>query len=95
MPKRTSSSCSVRGAIKKFNELKYMTDIPHKVSTGNKFVDKTVAKYGVKIANGLVKSPKGRIVVKVAEKAYPYVEKGGANIARAKAAFNSVCSGKK
>ncbi|MCI5544681.1 MAG: hypothetical protein MR368_04325 [Azospirillum sp.] len=33
MPTKTSNKCSVRGVINKFNELKYMTDIPHTIST--------------------------------------------------------------
>lgn len=40
MPRKTNNNCSVKSFINKFNELKYMTDIPHTVSTGNKFVDK-------------------------------------------------------
>lgn len=91
MPRKTSNNCSTRGFINKFNELQYMTDIPHSISTGNKFIDKTVAKYGAKIVSVAVKSPKGKIAVKVGEKAYPYIEKGGANIARAKTAYNEVC----
>lgn len=94
-PRKTNNNCSVKSFINKFNELKYMTDIPHTVSTGNKFVDKNIAKYGAKVISGLVKSPKGKIAVKVGEKAYPYIEKGGANIARAKAAYNEVCKRKK
>ena len=69
MPRKTNNNCSVKSFINKFinkfNELKYMTDIPHTVSTGNKFVDKNIAKYGAKVISGLVKSPKGKIAVKV------------------------------
>ena len=72
----------------KFNELKYMTDIPHSISTGNKFVDKKIAKYGAQILGTLIKDPKIRFVVKAAEKIYPYAEEGGANIARVKAAYD-------
>lgn len=95
MPTKTSNKCSVRGVINKFNELKYMTDIPHTISTGNKFIDKTIARYGAKIVNSAVKSPKGKIAVKVGKKAYPYIEKGGTNIARINAAYNEVCKRKK
>lgn len=31
-----SGCCSIKGVAKKFKELKYMTDISHTVSTGNK-----------------------------------------------------------
>ena len=95
MPTKKSNNCSVRGFINKFNELKYMTDMPRTISTGNKLIDKTIAKYGAKIVSGLVKTPKGRFAVKVGEKVYPYIENGGANIARAKAAYNEVCKRKK
>lgn len=95
MPRKTNNNCSARGFISKFNELKYMTDIPHTISTGNKIIDKNIAKYGAKIVNGIVKSPKGKLAVKAGEKAYPYIENGGANIARAKAAYNEVCKRKK
>lgn len=95
MPKKTNNNCSARKLINKFNELKYMTDIPHTISTGNKLIDKTIAKYGAKIVSVGVKSPKGKIAVKIGEKAYPYIEKGGANIARAKAAYKEVCKRKK
>ena len=57
---------------------------PNTISTGNKFIDKNLAKYGAKAVGTVVKIPKGKIVVKAAEKAYPYIEKGSANIARAK-----------
>lgn len=95
MAKKTNNNCSVIGFINKFNGLKYMTDIPHTISTGNKFIDKNIAKYGAKIVSGLAKSPKEKLALKVAEKAYPYIEKGGANIARARAAYNEVCKRKK
>ena len=73
MPRKTNNNCSVKSFINKFNELKYMTYIPHTVSTGNKFVDKNIAKYGAKVISGLVKYPKGKIAVKVGEKAYPFL----------------------
>ena len=76
-----------KGFIDKFNELEYMTDIPHSISTGNKFIDKNIAKYGAKALGVLAKSPQAKFVVKAAEKAYPYIETGGANIARAVAAY--------
>ena len=72
-----------KGFIDKFNELEYMTSI----STGNKFIDKNIAKYGAKALGVLAKSPQAKFVVKAAEKAYPYIETGGANIARAVAAY--------
>ena len=76
-----------KGFIDKFNELEYMTDIPHSISTGNKFIDKNIAKYGAKALGVLAKSPQAKFVVKAAKKAYPYIETGGANIARAVAAY--------
>ena len=76
-----------KGFIDKFNELEYMKDIPHSISTGNKFIDKNIAKYGAKALGVLAKSPQAKFVVKAAEKAYPYIETGGANIARAVAAY--------
>ena len=76
-----------KGFIDKFNELEYMTDIPHSISTGNKFIDKNIAKYGAKALGVLAKSPQAKFVVKAAEKAYPYIETGGANLARAVAAY--------
>ncbi len=95
MPKKTNNNCSARGIVKKFKELKYMTDIPHTISTGNKVIDKVIAKYGAKAARVVVKSPIGKIAVKIGEKAYPYIEEGGANIARANAAYTQSCKTKK
>lgn len=95
MTKKANNSCSVKSVVKKFNELKYMTDIPHKISTGNKFIDKSIAKYGAKAAGFAIKSPAGKIIAKAAEKAYPYVERGAANIARAKVAYTESCSNRK
>jgi len=95
MTNKANKSCSARGVVKKFNELKYMTDIPHTISTGNKFIDKSIAKYGAKAAELAIKSPAGKIIAKAAEKAYPYVEKGAANIARAKVAYTESCKRKR
>ncbi len=95
MPRKTNNDCSVKGIVKKFNELKYMTDIPHTISTGNKFIDKNIAKYGAKAARVVIKNPIAKGAVKIGEKAYPYIEKGGANIARAKAAYTESCRRKK
>ena len=64
-----------------------MTDIDHTISTGNKFVDKTVGTYGSKIIGMGVKNPAAKLIVKAAGKVYPYVEKASANVARAKAAY--------
>lgn len=93
--KLNNSNCTIKGFTNKFKELKYMTDIPHTVSTGNKFIDKSIARYGAKIANLAIRSPSGRMIVKAAEKAYPYVEKGAANIARTKAAYTESCRSRK
>ena len=74
--------------IDNFRRLDYMTDIDHTISTGNKFVDKTVGTYGSKIIGMGVKNPAAKLIVKAAGKVYPYVEKASANIARAKAAYD-------
>lgn len=95
MPRKIIDNCSVKGFVNKFKELKYMTDIPRTISTGNKFIDKNIAKYGAKAAEVVVRDPRGKIIVKAAEKAYPYIEKGSANIARAKTAYHEVCKRKK
>ncbi len=95
MTKKKSNTCSTKAYINKFNELKYMTDIPHTVSMGNKTADKAIAKYGTKIVGTIVKSPKAKLALKIAEKLYPYIEKGGANIARAQAAYKETCQRKK
>lgn len=89
-PKR-NGDCSPKGMAKKFKELGYMTKISPGISTGNKFIDKIVAKGVAKVTNTLVKSPRGKIIIKGAEKAYPYVEKTSANIARAKATYDETC----
>ncbi len=94
MPKRRNNNCSAKSVIKKFNELKYMTDISHTISTGNKVVDKAIAKYGAKVSRVVVKNPIAKLAVKKSEKAYPYIEKGGANIARAKVAYKEACKKK-
>lgn len=94
MSRKIAADCSIRGFVNKFKELKYMTDIPNTISTGNKFIDKNIAKYGAKAVGTVVSVPKGKIVVKAAEKAYPYIEKGSENIARAKTAYIEVCKKK-
>lgn len=72
-----------------------MTDIPHTISTDNKTTDKAIAKFGSKIVGMIVKDPKAKLVLKATEKLYPYIEKGGANIARAQAAYKETCKRKK
>lgn len=98
---RTSSSskrvgdCSPKGVAKKFKELGYMTKISPGISTGNKFIDKFVAKGVATAANKLVKDPRGKVIIKSTEKAYPYVEKTGANFARAEATYDETCKKRK
>lgn len=87
--------CSPKGVAKKFKELGYMTKISPGISTGNKFIDKFVAKGVAKAANKLVKGPRAKVIIKTAEKAYPYVEKTGANFARAKATYDETCKKRK
>ena len=50
-----TGNCSIKGVAKKFKELKYMTDISHTVSTGNKKADKAIAKVGAGILSKVVK----------------------------------------
>lgn len=95
MPKKISDNCSTKAYINKFNELKYMTDIPHTISTGNKSIDKAIAKTGTKIIGIVVKDPRAKLALKIGEKAYPYIEKGAANIARARVAYKETCQRKK
>ncbi len=87
--------CTSRNVAKKFKELGYMTKISPQISTGNKFVDKTVAKAVAKTANFFAKDPRSKVAIKIAEKTYPYVEKAGANIARAKIAYDEICGKRK
>lgn len=87
--------CSFGGVVKKFNDLKYMTDISHTVSTGNKKFDKTIAKVGAGILGKAIKSPQGKAILYGAKIAYPYVETGSANIARAKVTYDETCKRKK
>ena len=91
MPKKRNNNCSMSKFVNKFKELEYMTDIPHTISTGNKIIDQAIAKYGAKFANKIIKTPRGKIAVEYSKKAYPYIEKGGANIARARVAYKEVC----
>lgn len=72
-----------------------MTVIPHTISTGNKKIDKAIAMFGSKIVGTVVKDPKAKLALKTAEKLYPYLEKGGANITRAQAAFKETCQRRK
>lgn len=83
--------CSPKGIAKKFKELGYMTEISPGISTGNKIADKIIAKGVAKATNIIIKDPRSKLVVKAAEKAYPYVEKTSANIARAKATYDETC----
>lgn len=87
--------CSPKGVAKKFKELGYMTKISPGISTGNKIADKIIAKGGAKATNIFIKDPRSKLVVKAAEKAYPYVEKTSANIARAKATYDETCRKRK
>lgn len=89
-----SGCCSFGGVVKKFNDLKYMTDISHTVSTGNKKFDKTIAKVGAGILGKAIKSPQGKAILYGA-KTDPYVETGSANIARAKVTYDETCKRKK
>ena len=84
-------NCSMRGFANKFNELKYMSDVPHTISTGNQFVDKNIAKYGAKILNSFVKDPKAKFLIKGIKKAYPYIEDAGAGLARIQATYAETC----
>lgn len=97
--KNSGNDCSITGFARKFNELKYMTDIDHTVSTGNKFVDKVIVKGGATALNYVARTPQTKAAVKlsekIAEKAYPYVENGSANLARAKTAYSEVCKKRK
>lgn len=85
MPKNSKDNNSF---IDNFQRLKYMTDIDHTISTGNKYVDKAIGNYGSKVISVGVKNPAAKLIVKTAAKAYPYVEKVSANIARAKVAYD-------
>lgn len=71
----------------KYNELAYMQDIPHTISTGNKKVDKLIAKVTRKVSDVAIKNPKLKIGMKIAEKSYPYVEDSAAWVARVKTAY--------
>jgi len=94
MPKNSSKyvgDCTVKGVANKFRQLGYMTDIPHTVSTGNKVADKYIAKYASKALGAVAKAPTAKVIIKGSKFAYPYVEKGGANIARGIATYNETC----
>lgn len=93
--KTNTKRCSAKAVSKKFKELKYMTNIPHTISTGNKTVDKMIGRCGAKAANIIVKSPKGKLAVRGAQFIYPYVENVAANLARAKVAYDETCRKRK
>lgn len=97
--KNNGNDCSITGFARKFNELKYMTDIDHTVSTGNKFADKVIVKGASAALNLLARTPQtkaaAKLTEKIAEKSYPYIENGSANLARAKAAYSEVCKKRK
>lgn len=93
--KKRVNDCSAKGIIKKFKELKYMTDIPHTISTGNKSADKIIGKYGSAVVGLAVKNPVLKLGVKGAGKVYPYVEDTFANLARAKMAYEEACKRRK
>lgn len=101
MPKIKSdgNDCSITGFSRKFSELDYMTDIDHTISTGNKYIDKAIVKGGAAVLNYVAKTPQTKaavkLVEKIAEKTYPYVENGSANLARAKTAYSEVCKKRK
>lgn len=87
--------CSVKGYVKKFKELKPMTDISHTISTGNRKIDKTIAKLGGATLNLCVQDPRAKAFINMAGKVYPYVEDAAANIARAQMSYQEVCRKKK
>lgn len=49
----------------------------------------------MKLFSIFIKDPRSKLVVKAAEKAYPYVEKTSANIARVKATYDETCKKRK
>lgn len=57
--------------------------------------DKTIAKVGAGILGKAIKSPQGKAILYGAKIAYPYVETGSANIARAKVTYDETCKRKK
>lgn len=98
MPRNSNKyigNCSVRGVANKFKQLEYMTDIPHKISTGNKVADKYIANYATKVINLMVRDPRLKAAVRATGKVYPYIETGGANIARAVATYKETCKTRK
>ena len=86
--------CSIGGFVNKFNELNYMKDIPHTISTGNKIVDKGIAKIGSTMLNLVIKDPRLKMIAKAGEKMYPYIEDAGARLAQIKAAYSEICKNK-
>lgn len=94
MPKQSTKSinkCSIKGVANKFKQLGYMTNISNTISTGNKIADKYIAKTAGKVINTVVKDPRLKFVVKASKTAYPYIEKGGANLARGITAYRENC----
>ena len=94
MPKNSSKyvgDCSVKGIANKFRQLGYMTDIPHTVSTGNKMADKYIARYASKALGAVARTPATKVIAKGTKFVYPYIETGGANIARGVATYNETC----
>ena len=51
--------------------------------------------YAIYILSKVIKSPQGKTILYGAKIAYPYVETGSANIARAKVTYNETCKRKK
>lgn len=86
------NNCSIPNIIEEFKKLKYMTKIPHQISTGNKHFDKKIAQRVANVATTFIQNPQLKAITRTAEKAYPYVEDVSANIARAIAAYNESCN---
>lgn len=98
MPSKNSKyvgDCTVKGVTNQFKDLKYMTNIKHSISTGNKMADKAIAEFGGKILDIVTYDPKVKVGVKIAKAVYPHVEKGGANVARGVVTYNKTCKRKK
>ena len=92
--KPITGDCSIGRFVNKFNELNYMKDIPHTISTGNKIVDKGIAKIGSTMLNLVIKDPRLKMIAKAGEKTYPYIEDAGARLAQIKAAYSEICKNK-
>ena len=76
---------------KKYNDLAYMQDISHTISTGNKSVDKAIVKAVNVGVNTFVKNPALKTGLKtglkIGEKVYPYIEDAGAFTDRVSTAY--------